>query len=85
MRKTGLLFISACACLILLPLLPEIAASKTGVSSLARIPFKGPGQVAALHGRGIDVVHVSPQGYMDVAAYPEDIEYLFSRGYPVSI
>jgi murein tripeptide amidase MpaA len=83
-RKSGLLE-AACACLILLSLFPVNAFPRSGASSLVRIPYKGPRQANMLYERGIDVIHVSPRGYMDVAADPEDLEYLFSLGYPISV
>lgn len=61
------------------------AFAKDDQSSLVRIPYKGPSQIRNLEQREIRVVRWSPKGYLDVAAFPRDIDYLVTEGYPVSI
>ncbi len=60
-------------------------ARPAGSSYLVRIPYKAPAQVRMLEENGIRVLHVSPRGYIDAAAREQDLTFLFSLGYGISV
>jgi hypothetical protein len=60
-------------------------ASKTTGPSLVRVPYKSPAQIADMVERGIEIIHLSPKGHIDVVADAKQLDYLFSLQVPVSV
>ncbi|MCK5642382.1 MAG: zinc carboxypeptidase, partial [Gammaproteobacteria bacterium] len=60
-------------------------ASKDTGPSLVRVPYKSPSQIGDMVEQGIDILHLSPQGYLDVVADSRQLDYLFSQRVPVSV
>lgn len=60
------------------------AAPDSG-TSLVRVLYKSPAQIGDMVERGIDILYLSPEGYLDVVADAKQLEYLFSQPMPVSV
>lgn len=72
---------------ILILCMASLAAATERASrepSLVRLPYKGPGMMAALAERGIEVIALTRDG-IDVVADERQLDYLYSLGHPIAV
>ncbi|MFQ5599776.1 MAG: M14 family zinc carboxypeptidase [Candidatus Krumholzibacteriia bacterium] len=72
--------VRSCTFLLLASLAVTAASALAAGTSLVEIPYKGPGQIRALLERGLDVLAVTRDGNVHVAATPEDRPFLAGFG-----
>ncbi len=84
-RRIKVITVLSILILFIFCLLPEFVSSKESGSSLVRIPYKGPAQIGFLLEQGVDVLHLSPEGYLDVVANPRQLDDLYTLGVPISV